>query len=100
MYFKTREQQLQVYGQRIQRYRLQQNLTQVDLSKRSGVSLSTLRRIEQQGLGSMVDYLSILQALGLRQLLENLIPEPPISPKALFKQKTPRQRASKPGESV
>lgn len=95
MFFKSREQILQLYGQRLKHYRLQQNKTQAELTALSGVPLGTLRRIERVGQGSMEDYLAMLQALGLVEMMENLIPEPAVRPKALFKQNAPRVRARK-----
>lgn len=55
---------LSLLGQRIAQERLRQNLTQLDLSQRSGVAYSTLRKIEAKGVGAMGDYADILAALG------------------------------------
>ena len=44
--------------------RLQQGLTQEGLAKRSGVSLSTLRKFEQKGFISLESFLKLLMALG------------------------------------
>lgn len=44
--------------------RLQMNLTQSDLAKRSGVALPTLRKFEQKGAISLESYLKLQLILG------------------------------------
>ena len=43
---------IQVIGQRMRRQRLAMGLTQQELAQRAGISLSTLKLMEQQGKGS------------------------------------------------
>jgi transcriptional regulator with XRE-family HTH domain len=45
-------------------HRLQMNLTQEGLAKRAGVSLSTLRKFEQQGAISLTSLLKLQLVLG------------------------------------
>lgn len=52
-------------AENIREHRLQRNLTQQELSSRSGVPLSTLRKFEQQGVLSLESLLKILMVLGL-----------------------------------
>ncbi len=55
--------------------RLQMNLTQSDLAKRSGVPLPTLRKFEQKGTISLESYLKLQMILGnLEQIIETLEP--------------------------
>lgn len=55
--------------------RLQMNLTQSDLAKRSGVPLPTLRKFEQKGAISLESYLKLQMILGnLEQIIETLEP--------------------------
>ncbi len=55
--------------------RLQMNLTQSDLAKRSGVPLPTLRKFEQKGSISLESYLKLQMILGnLEQIIESLEP--------------------------
>ncbi|MGH8078136.1 MAG: helix-turn-helix domain-containing protein [Lysobacter sp.] len=83
-------------GARIAQHRLRQDTTQRALAEASGVPLSTLRRIERTGLGSMEDYVAIMQALGLVDALDQFLPEPLPSPKLLHAaQGRVRKRASR-----
>ena len=50
--------------QNIRERRLLMELTQEGLAKRSGVSLSTLRKFEQKGLISLDSFLKILSVVG------------------------------------
>jgi transcriptional regulator with XRE-family HTH domain len=53
--------------------RLNMDLTQEGLSKRSGVPLPTLRKFEQKGLVSLEAYLKILMVVGgLEKMLDAL----------------------------
>ena len=56
--------------------RLQMDLTQEGLSKRSGVPLSTLRKFEQKGTISLVSFLKILSVVGgLEEMVDVLKPK-------------------------
>lgn len=51
--------------------RLQMNLTQSELAKRSGVALPTLRKFEQKGAISLESYLKLQMILGnLEQIIK------------------------------
>ncbi len=50
--------------------RLEKELTQAGLAKRSGVSLASLRKFEQKGLISLESFFKLAMALGC---LENLV---------------------------
>ncbi len=57
--------------------RLNLNLTQAGLSKRSGVALSTLRKFEQSGAISLDNLLKIMLVVGgLNEIVEASIPGP------------------------
>ena len=49
----------------VREQRLEQNLTQAGLAKRSGVPLATLRKFEQQGVISLESLVKLLMVLGL-----------------------------------
>lgn len=57
-------------AENIREHRLQRNLTQEELSSRSGVPLSTLRKFEQQGVISLESFLKLLMVLGM---LDNVV---------------------------
>lgn len=55
--------------------RLEQGLTQEGLSKRSGVSLSSLRKFEQKGVLSLESFIKLSMALGcMEKLIEATMP--------------------------
>jgi len=55
----------QIIAGNIRERRLQLDLTQEGLAKRSGVPLSTLRKFEQQGVISLESLLKLLMVLGM-----------------------------------
>lgn len=68
-------------------YRQSQNLTQTDLAKAAGVGKRTIERIEA-GMDTQLSTLfKIMSALDLTKNLEQLIPNPKISPVSLLKEK-------------
>ena len=67
-------------AERIQRERLNQNITQRDLWERAGVSKKVVQQLET-GNGCTLDSLiKILRALGRLDQLDALLPDPGISP--------------------
>lgn len=56
---------IQAIGQRMRRQRLAMGLTQQELAERAGVSLSTLKLMEQQGKGSLQRFAKVAVVLGL-----------------------------------
>lgn len=86
---------LKEIGNRIARYRLNQDKTQAALAQEAGVSTRTMARVEH---GDSVQASSIIRILRALQLVENLgtlIPESAVSPiQQLKMQGKQRQRAS------
>jgi len=82
-------------GGRLQRERLNRNMTQADLAHRAGVSLRTLQNIETGRSITLASLIKILRALGNLAVLDDVFPEPGLSPVQLAKLKgRERQRAS------
>ena len=81
---------------RIKQARISSNLTQKELASRANISLSTYRRLEQKGEGSIKDFIKTLVALGRVQELENFLPPAPYSPVEEYEKKQgskpPKQR--------
>ena len=63
-------------GASLKRHRIAQNITQMELAMRSGVSPATLKRIENAGKGSLEDVMLLAWALGLEQAFTGFIPDP------------------------
>ena len=83
-------------GERICRYRLNRNITQVSFAREAGVSERTIHRIEHGQSIQLSNFIRILQAFGLLENLNLLVPAPPISPIQQAKmQGKQRKRASK-----
>lgn len=94
--FMTPEEVVAEVGRRIRAYRLQSNLDQRAVAERAGVARRTLQGLEQ-GSGSTVETLArVLKALDRVQSLEAFLPEPSVSPIALFEGPRERQRAFHP----
>lgn len=81
-------------GFTLARIRLSRNLLQVELAKQAGVSERTVKRLEA-GKGATLDtFIRLMQALGLSNLLEVLLPNPEIQPvQTAARGGQPRQRA-------
>lgn len=82
---KSKSSLLSMLGQRIKDERLSQNLSQQELSQRSGVAYSTLRKIESSGEGSMKDYINILQAMSKVDQLDHFLPASRVNPEVVYK---------------
>lgn len=87
---------LEIVGRRITEQRLARNLTQDEVAIRSGVSKSTVVRLEDGHSTQLVNLVRILRALDLLTHLEALIPRIPANPLDMLKlQGKKRQRASR-----
>lgn len=70
--FRNPDALVQAIGARIRLQRLAMGMTQQELAERSGVSLSTLKLMEQQGKGSLQRLAKVAVVLGLDADLRNL----------------------------
>lgn len=87
-------------GERLNRNRLDHNLTQADLAAAAGVSKRTVERLEAGDSTQLSNFIRILRALDLLEGLATAIPEPPPSPlDQLRLQGRQRRRASPPRKS-
>jgi transcriptional regulator with XRE-family HTH domain len=86
------------FGQRCRRLRLQANLSQLELADRTGVSLSSIRRLESSGQATLELLVRVAQALHLVSHLENLFVLPVLSIADAEREATAtkRQRAASP----
>ncbi len=67
-------------GARLERTRLERNLTQRELAEEAGVERKALQRLEAGQPVRLTSFIRVLRALGLLDALERLVPEPPPSP--------------------
>jgi transcriptional regulator with XRE-family HTH domain len=93
--FLTDDAVLAELGGRLERTRLERNLTQRELAAEAGVERKALQRIEAGESVKLTSLVRVLRALGLLDALDRLVPEPTPSPLELLKlQGRRRRRAS------
>lgn len=66
-------------GNRLERLRLQQNLTQQALAAEIGITPKSYRQLVAGG-GKLENMIAALRALNVLEQLDNFLPEPPPSP--------------------
>lgn len=73
---------LQILGLRFRDYRLLANLSQGDLAKAAGVSVSTVHKFETGSITNMniTNLMALLRSVGLLERIDDLIPEQPENP--------------------
>lgn len=87
----------QELGRRIKKRRLERNLSQAEVAKRSGLSRRTVTAIENGEGSTLATLVALLRALNALDTLEDFLPDPGISPMAQLRlQEEPRKYASKP----
>jgi transcriptional regulator with XRE-family HTH domain len=83
------------FGRQIKALRLRRNLHQIDLAKRAGVALGSLKNVELGKGATLGTLFKLLRALDRLDWLETLAPTVSISPLQMVKSHKPaRQRAS------
>ena len=90
---------LQELGKRLKAQRIAGNITRDVLARKSGVSLSTIARMEAGQSIAIDGWLSVLRGLNLLNNVDMLIPEAQISPVEEMQYGHGRQRASKGKET-
>lgn len=89
---------VQALGLQYRTYRLQAHLTQQEVATRAGVSLLTLQNFErgQSTNITMGNLLALLRVVEQLAPIADILPDIPISPYDLRKNKRPPQRIRKP----
>jgi len=74
-------------GHKFKRIRINSNMTQKELSEKSGIALMTISGFESgRSSVSLITLIQLLRALNKLELIENSFLQPePISPRLLFK---------------
>jgi len=91
-------------GQRVQKERLNQNMSQNDLAIKAGVSRRTLQHLEAGHTCTLANLTRVLRALGKLDALDAFLPQPEISPiqlarmKGVERQRATGQRKTKPSK--
>jgi transcriptional regulator with XRE-family HTH domain len=92
----TDEAALGEIAHRVQRARLDRQMTQAELAAAAGVARPTIERFEAAGVAQLATLVRILRALGLLERLDVLLPETTIRPiEALETHGQGRKRASR-----
>ena len=87
-------------GDRINRMRLNRNITQMDLARLSGVTRIVVQRLESGQGCTLESFVQIVRGLGCLDQLDSFLPQPGISPIQLAKLRgKQRMRASRPHQS-
>ena len=82
-------------GEQIRAERLRKNMTMQALARASGISVQTLRSLEEGDGGRVASLIRVSRALGRTSWLESFRPPVAISPMQMLKGKSVRLRASK-----
>lgn len=82
-------------GRRLKSLRLSKNLKQEHLASKAGVSVRTLITLEKGGGTTLDNFLRVLRALGVTNLLDALAPKPRVSPMAMLRSVSAPRRASR-----
>lgn len=81
----------------LRQMRLNRNISQEELSRRSGLNRATIVRMEAGRAATLLTVVQVLQALDNLNALNGLIEEPQISPLGILRQQEKiRRRASSP----
>jgi transcriptional regulator with XRE-family HTH domain len=88
-----------IIGDRYKEYRMRANMTQKEVSEKSGVSTTTIYKFESgiKSNISLTTFIALLNAIGMTDAIANVLQELPDSPYLFNKkgQKTKRIRHSK-----
>ena len=78
-----------ILGARFKDYRLRSNMTQKEVSKQSGITITTIHKFENgvSGNVSLGTFLLLLKAIGQIDALDELLPDLPTSAYLIKKEK-------------
>jgi Uncharacterized protein conserved in bacteria len=92
-------------GSRLEQARLSKNLSQQEVADRSGLSISTVKRLERGESPTLDSFIRAMGALGLGSHLDALLPDQAVRPVERVKLKgrerrraSPKARIRRPGK--
>lgn len=88
------EQEAQL-GERLKLLRLNQNLNQVTLAERAGISVGALKNLENGSGSTLKTLIAVLRVLGRQEWLSSIAPVATINPLNMPRASQQRQRASR-----
>ncbi|MGF6571592.1 transcriptional regulator with XRE-family HTH domain [Paraburkholderia sp. GAS333] len=83
-------------GHSLRALRINKNLDQVTVAARAGISVRSLRNLENGDGSSLHTLILVLRVLGRESWFNTIAPVPSINPVMLTRKAVPRQRASNP----
>jgi transcriptional regulator with XRE-family HTH domain len=83
-------------GQNLKTHRIHKNLDQATVAARAGISVRSLRNLENGDGSSLHTLILVLRVLGRETWFDTIAPVPTINPIMMTRKAVPRQRASKP----
>ncbi|MFH1466068.1 MAG: helix-turn-helix transcriptional regulator [Pseudomonadota bacterium] len=86
-------------GQRLQRHRLDQNVTQAQVAREAGLSTPTVQRVEAGSSVQLASLLRVMRVLGLLDQVEGLVPQPGVRPMELLQRGGRRRQRASSGKS-
>ena len=90
----TSDSLIRLLGERLEALRLSRNLTQAQLAREAGISVSTLKRLERGESTALDAFVRVLVALRLQDHVTALLPDPGVRPiERALRQGRLRQRA-------
>lgn len=80
IFFKANSEIRKIVGERIKKQRIEMGYSQVDLSRKTGVSVHSISNIENGSDFTFDNLISILRAFNMVDNIDSLIPEPASNP--------------------
>jgi len=87
-------------GERLKALRLNQNLDQMTLAERAGISVGTLKNLENGSGSSLKTLVAVVRVLGREEWLSTIAPIATINPLNMPRAAQQRQRASRKATKV
>ena len=71
-------------GTRLKAIRLKQNITQQNLAKEAGISISSVKKVEKGEIGAFDSLLRLMRTLGVLDIMQPLVEEEQLSPNEYY----------------